>query len=35
MEDLDGPVILLASDAGQAMTGTTLPVDWGHLVSSL
>jgi NAD(P)-dependent dehydrogenase (short-subunit alcohol dehydrogenase family) len=35
MEDLDGPLLLLASDAGQAMTGTTLPVDWGHLVSSL
>lgn len=35
MEDLDGPVLLLASEAGQAMTGTTLPVDWGHLVSSL
>jgi NAD(P)-dependent dehydrogenase (short-subunit alcohol dehydrogenase family) len=35
MEDLDGPLLLLASDASQAMTGTTLPVDWGHLVSSL
>jgi NAD(P)-dependent dehydrogenase (short-subunit alcohol dehydrogenase family) len=35
MEDLDGPLLLLASEAGQAMTGTTLPVDWGHLVSSL
>lgn len=35
MEDLDGPLLLLASDAGQAMTGTTIPVDWGHLVSSL
>lgn len=35
MEDLDGPLLLLASEAGQAMTGTALPVDWGHLVSSL
>jgi len=35
MEDMDGPLLLLASDASQAMTGTTLPVDWGHLVSSL
>ena len=35
MEDLDGPLLLLASEASQAMTGTTLPVDWGHLVSSL
>lgn len=35
MQDLDGPLLLLASEAGQAMTGTTLPVDWGHLVSSL
>jgi len=35
MEDMDGPLLLLASNASQAMTGTTLPVDWGHLVSSL
>lgn len=35
MEDLDGPLLLLASDGGRAMTGTALPVDWGHLVSSL
>jgi NAD(P)-dependent dehydrogenase (short-subunit alcohol dehydrogenase family) len=35
MEDMDGPLLLLASDASQAMTGTALPVDWGHLVSSL
>jgi NAD(P)-dependent dehydrogenase (short-subunit alcohol dehydrogenase family) len=35
MEDLNGPLLLLASEAGQAMTGTALPVDWGHLVSSL
>lgn len=35
MEDLDGPLLLLASDASAAVTGTALPVDWGHLVSSL
>ena len=35
MEDLDGPLLLLASDAGRAMTGTAVAVDWGHLVSSL
>ena len=33
--DLDGPVLMLASRASRAMTGTTLAVDWGHLVSSL
>lgn len=35
MDDMDGPLLLLASDAGHAMTGTALPVDWGHLVSTL
>ncbi len=35
MGDLDGPLLLLASDAGRAMTGSTVEVDWGHLVSSL
>lgn len=35
MSDMDGPILLLASEAGQAMTGTSLSVDWGHLVSSL
>lgn len=34
-EDLDGPLLLLASDAGAFMTGTTLVVDGGHLVSPL
>jgi NAD(P)-dependent dehydrogenase (short-subunit alcohol dehydrogenase family) len=33
--DLDGPLLLLASDAGAAMSGSTLSVDGAHLVSSL
>lgn len=35
MADLDGPLLLLASDAGAYMTGTAIAVDGGHLVSSL
>lgn len=32
---LDGPLLLLAADAGAHITGTTLAVDGGHLVSTL
>ncbi len=35
LEDLDGPLLLLASDAGRHMTGSVIAVDGGHLVSSL
>ncbi|NVK32036.1 MAG: SDR family oxidoreductase [Gammaproteobacteria bacterium] len=31
-EELDGPLLLLASDAGSFMTGTAIPVDGGHSV---
>ena len=33
--DLDGALLLLASNASQFMTGSVLAVDGGHLVSSL
>lgn len=33
--DLDGALLLLASDAGRYITGSSIVVDGGHLVSSL
>lgn len=35
LEDLNGPLLLLASDASKAMTGSIVAVDGGHLVSGL
>ena len=35
LADLDGPLLLLASDASRAMTGSCLTVDKGHTISSL
>jgi NAD(P)-dependent dehydrogenase (short-subunit alcohol dehydrogenase family) len=34
-EELDGALLLLASDAGAFMTGSVVTVDGGHTVSSL
>lgn len=34
-EELSGPLLLLASNAGSYMTGSTVTVDGGHLCSSL
>lgn len=33
--DLDGPFLLLATEASRFMTGAIIPVDGGHLVNSL
>jgi hypothetical protein len=35
LEDLAGPLLLLASDSSRYMTGAVIPVDGGHLVSQL
>jgi len=35
LPDLNGPLLLLASDAGALMTGADLTVDGGHVLSSL
>jgi NAD(P)-dependent dehydrogenase (short-subunit alcohol dehydrogenase family) len=35
MEDLDGALLLLATDSGRYITGSSIVVDGGHLVSSL
>lgn len=35
LEHLDGPLLLLASDASEFMTGSVMVVDGGHMVSTL
>jgi NAD(P)-dependent dehydrogenase (short-subunit alcohol dehydrogenase family) len=35
LDDLDGPLLLLASEASAFMTGATIAVDGGHLLSQL
>ena len=35
LQDLDGPLLLLASEASKFMTGSVIVVDGGHLLSSL
>lgn len=35
LQDLDGPLLLLASDSSAFMTGSVIEVDGGHLVSTL
>jgi NAD(P)-dependent dehydrogenase (short-subunit alcohol dehydrogenase family) len=34
LEDLDGPLLLLASSAGRYLTGAVIPVDGGHAMSA-
>jgi NAD(P)-dependent dehydrogenase (short-subunit alcohol dehydrogenase family) len=35
MEDLDGAILLLASESSRFMTGSVIVVDGGHLVNTL
>ena len=35
LHELDGALLLLASDAGSFITGQTLAIDGGHLASAL
>jgi NAD(P)-dependent dehydrogenase (short-subunit alcohol dehydrogenase family) len=35
LSELDGPLLLLISNAGSFMTGSVIAVDGGHLVSRL
>jgi len=32
LDELDGPLLLLASDAGSYMNGVIMPVDYGHVI---